>query len=173
MNGSSEEIAAAVLEPHFDAVRDVYCQYGDGELQRLSKVRFVVDKSIHNSPRHFAATRDDGLLMLFAPQFIDLPEETLVAILAHEFGHAADFLFPARFVTTGTKKAIWASDDQLDTKQFRGWQRIWEQRNRDQIEQSADSIAYEVTGRPIKYDFVDSCLLQRFNRGMERPLGLR
>jgi len=172
----NDEIAATVIAPHFDAVRDVFLGFDpepDFSFVRLEKLKFVIDPKMHDKPRHFAATRDDGLLMLFAPQIVDLDVETLVAIIAHEFGHALDFLYPARFYTPadGPARASWIEERNVDTRAFRAWSKLWEDRNRDQVEWAADGIAELVTGQHITY--CGSCVLQCFGGGIERPKGLR
>lgn len=118
----TEEVAAAVLEPHFDAVRDAFASFEPEPgrpLHELAKVKFVIDPAIHNTDRHFAATREDGKLMLFAPEFVGLPVETMVAILAHEFGHAADFTYRSRWRTglTGPGAAQWVTEAERSS----GW----------------------------------------------------
>lgn len=183
---SREEIVAAVLQPHFAAVRDVFASFPPAPgvtLGKLHKTRFIIDPKIRRGGtklpgcdcRHFAACRDDGLLMLFAPEFIELPTETLVAILAHEFGHAADHAYPAHWYMPGAgpARAIWIGQE--DTKRHRAWQRVWRDRNssdrRDQIEWAADGIAEAITGKSIGY--CGDCMLQCFDAGAERPEGLR
>lgn len=172
----SHESTALVIKPYFDAARDVFssCEIEPGfTLSRLAKVKFIVDPKIHNKPRHFAATMDDGLLMMFAPQFVELPVETLVAIITHEFGHAADFVYPARWYTpsNGPSKASWIESGGVDTRAFRLWTKLWEDRGRDQVEWAADGIAQAVTGKHLVYG--GDCMLQRFSQGVERPKGLR
>jgi hypothetical protein len=192
------EVAAAILQPHFDAVRDVFVAYEPGVstevggrvlrprgLVKLAKTKFVIDPKIRDTRRHFAATRDDGLLMMFAPEFVDLPMDTVVAVICHEFGHAADFAYPARWLMPpdGPGCAVWIDDP--DVKPARQWRTLWRQRNdlagkrdktktcehaRDQIEWAADGIAEAVTGKRVGY--CGDCLLQCF-RGEERPAGLR
>lgn len=184
MRVSTEEMAASVLLPHFDAVRDIYVAFSPEPgvtLGRAAKVRFVIDEKFHDKPRHFAATTEDGLRMYFAPQIVDLDEERVVAIIAHEFGHAVDFLYPHRWITApdGPGPARWVSTD--DEERFRRsirlhgeryeWPRLWRERNADQIEWAADGIAEAVTGKKILYS--GKCVLQNFSRGIERPVGLR
>lgn len=176
MRISREEIAASVILPHFHAVRDVFCGFEPEpgqSLSRLGKVKFIIDPDIRDKPRHFAATRDDGYLMMFAPEFVDLEFETVVAILTHEFGHAADFVYPGRWVTApdGPQKAHWVRSSDLETKSFRRWRKFWEDRGRDQVEWAADGIAESVTGKRIEY--CGDCVLQCFHGGIKRPKGLR
>jgi hypothetical protein len=185
------QIAAAVLEPHFDAVKDTFVEFEPepGEsLSTLRRTRFVVDSSVHDTPRHFAKCRDDGLLIKLAPQSVTLDLETLTAILVHEFGHAADFAYPARWVSAKGHPAAWVGEggswhydsqgnarwreDRGDeAKRIRRWQQLWHERSDDQVEWSADSIALAVTGLRVSY--CGPCMLQCFEGGQGRPKGLR
>lgn len=194
------EIEATILEPHFDAVRDVFASFvPPGEVERLSRVdrvQFVIDPKMHDTERHFAATRTDGLLMMYAPQFVDLPLDTMVAILSHEFGHAIDMLYPGAWTwpLDGSGKSHWvgqssdvrasawrmmfgsrkaksrtAADDEAPAV---NWMKAWESRSDDSIEWAADGICEAVTGKRPKY--CGKCLLQSFSGcGVERPAGLR
>ena len=167
------EVAAAVLEPHFFAVRDAFLEFEPEEgrpLSRLKRTRMVVDPSVHDSPRHFAAARDDGLLILLAPEAASLELESLVAILVHEFGHAADFAYPANWIMVRRgEPAVWIGD--RTDKPARKWRRMWSQRSDDQMEWAADSIAEAVTG--MKVEYCGPCMLQCFSGGKSRPAGLR
>jgi hypothetical protein len=175
MPSAAVELAASVVQPHFDAVRDVFLEHtpAPGEtLGMLARTRFEIDTEIHDSRRHFAATRDDGLLMMFAPGIVDLDLETLAAILAHEFGHATDFLYPARWLTPmdGPGKAAWipvGTPPKLSAR----WSKLWKDRTRDQVEWAADGIGEAVTGKPIRY--CGNLLLQCFTGTKERPRWLR
>jgi hypothetical protein len=170
------ELAAAVLEPHFDAVRDVFSDFcpneGDVSLSKLRKVKLIVDSSVRDSPRHYAACRTDGKYIILAPQAAELPLEQLVAIISHEFGHAADFSYPACWVTPerGDEQAIWIGDREED-RYTRKWFKLWNQRSDEQVEIAADSIAYTITGMPITY--CGPCMIQCFSGTMSRPKGLR
>lgn len=185
------EVAAAVLEPHFDAVRDTFADFEPepGErLQKLRKTRLVVDADVHDTPRHYAMCRDDGLLIKVAPESLALELGTLTAILVHEFGHAADFAYPARWVPQKGRPASWVSEGgswHRDAKgkpewreetgkgarRVRRWQQLWHERSDDQIEWSADSIAFAVTGMRVRY--CGPCMLQCFSGAQGRPRGLR
>lgn len=194
------EVEATILEPHFDAVRDVFASFvppGEAErLHRLDKVKFVIDPGAHDTDRHFAATRTDGLLMTYAPEFVDLPLDTMVAILSHEFGHAVDMLYPGAWTwpfdkagsshwigeSPNAKATAWraafgskraksrtASDDEAPAA---NWMRAWEDRSGDSIEWAADGICEAVTGKRPRY--CGPCMLQSFkNCGVARPAGLR
>ena len=160
--------AYAVLEPYFVAMREIYIGVG---LTRTKRTGLYVAPWVHDSPRHFAACRDDGLALVLAPEAAELPEPTLVAILGHEFGHATDFLYPAEFVL-GTERAVHRrARDDGDDVQWARWAKAWDKRDADVVEKTADGIAELVTGAPIGY--CGPCLLQAFNRGVARPQGLR
>lgn len=166
-----DEIAYAIIEPHYDAVRDEYVEHvlPDGtRLERLKKTRLLVDASVRDSPRHYAACRDDGLLIVIAPQAADLALESLVALLCHEFGHAADFLYPSRWACTRNRPAEWLAESARKMTRHR---RNWADRTDDQIEWDADAIARAVTGRAIQY--CGPCRVQCFAGGVARPAGLR
>ena len=180
-------MAAAVLEPHFDAVRDVFVEFEPEpafKLDALRRTRMVVDYKAHDTDRHYAMCRDDGLLIKMAPEAVDLNLKTLTAIIAHEFGHAADFAYPGRWVPTKGRRAAWIGEggswrngewrpeSGKSGKRIRTWQRLWHERDDDQVEWGADSIAYAVTGMKIRY--CGPCMLQCFDAaGSARPRGLR
>ncbi len=169
-----DEVAAVILEPHFDAVRDTFvefCPEPGKQLAKLKRTRFVVDPSVHDTDRHFAMCRDDGLLIRIAPEAAELPLENLVAILSHEFGHAADFAYPGKWVTPlrGAGDVVWLGS--RSDKPARKWRRLWEERNGDQVEWAADAIASTVTGVEIRY--CGPCVLQCFSGAQTRPAGLR
>lgn len=171
--GSNTEVAAAVLEPHFFAVRDAFIDFEvepGRNLSRLKRTRMVVDPGVHDSPRHFAQCREDGLLIKLAPEAADLPVETLVAILVHEFGHATDFAYPGNWVTPARgQDALWIGD--RTDKPARKWRRLWLERSDDQVEWAADAIATSVTGLEVQY--CGPCLVQCFSGGKPRPEELR
>lgn len=192
--------AATVLQPHFDAVRDVFSAYvpegASSPLSKLARVRFIVSEEMHDSERHFAATRTDGALMIFAPQIVDLPLESLVAILGHEFGHAADMAYPGCWTWPFDHAGLchWIGDEPADratawraafgSRSARSrnpgdddapaynWMRAWHDRSNDSVEWAADGICEAVTGRRPRY--CGPCLIQSFGAcGIERPAGLR
>lgn len=178
----NEELAATVIQPYFDAVRDVFAAFSpqpDETLEKLRDTRLVIDTRIFDGGRHFAACRDDGTVILLAPEARDLPERTLVPILGHEFGHAADFAYPARWAMIERgKPAVWLklakSRKGILTEEGRraaDYARIWRDRGQDEIEWSADAIAQAVLKKKIQY--CGPCLLQCFKGGVERPRGLR
>jgi hypothetical protein len=143
-----------------------------------------VDGSVHDDPRHFAACSEDGLSVVVAPQIVGLPQENLVAILSHELGHAADFLYPMRWQLCDGLLAEWEHPDweegpprAVDERTLYARRRQWEARAHDEVERTADAIAeraYLAVGTPrtIRYD--GPCLLQRFEAGVApRPRNLR
>lgn len=126
---------------------------------------------IHDSPRHFAACTDDGLQIYAAPELADLPDNVVLAIFAHEFGHATDFLYPAEFAR-GRDGAYRRDFGNVSERQVRAWITGWNNRDADAIEFAADAIAELVLGMPIGYQ--GPCQLQCFNCGEgRRPVGLR
>ena len=167
---ASEE-AASIVAPCFDAVRDVFVAYEPAagcRLELLEKTRLLIDDDVRDAERHFARCRTDGRQIELAPQAADLPIETLTAILSHEFGHAADFAYPAHFrLVARDRPAQWKPPTGRGAARK---VRAWEGRNDDQIEWAADAIAYLVTGRKIGY--CGPCMVQCFAGG-RRPTGLR
>lgn len=177
------EEALLILEPYFLAVQEAFVGAGLADTRR---VRLYVAPSMHDTPRHFAATRDDGTVILVAPEMVELPENTVAAIMAHEFGHAVDFLYPGEFVlgaerdtaqpqqlaANGSERTAVRRDRASFTDdQWVRWLKDWEKRDDDVVEFVADAIAEMVTGRAIGY--VGPCKLQAFDRGQARPQGLR
>jgi|GEM_PF-1610241 len=168
----NEAMAAMIITPSFDAVRDVYIENHAriGGAKDISKVSLRINPDRHDTERHFAACASNGKLIEIAPEGADLPLDTLTAILCHEFGHASDFLNPGcwEFVARD-KPARWVGDDD-DNKKRKAIQRRWMARSDDEVEWWADAIAYAVTGRRVGY--CGPCLLQCFD-GSLRPAGLR
>lgn len=175
-----QELGAAdallVLEPYFEAVQEIFCGRG---LARCERTRLVVDPDAHDTERHFAATRSDGLTIILAPVIARLPESNLAAIIAHEFGHAADFLYPTRFQIVDQRLAEWDHPDwsnararDQDDRAAVARMRQWDRRDDDEVERTADAIAEAMVGRPIYYN--GPCVLQSFEAGIRpRPVGLR
>jgi hypothetical protein len=174
-----KEETRAVIEPYFDAVRERFVEHG---LKRASRTKLDVSQRVHDSERHFAATRDDGMLVIVSPELGDLPEDQVVGILAHELGHAVDFLYPARFQMAMDELMDWPSASwseaarlakaEVDDKAVFNRVKQWEKREHDLVERTADAVASLVFGRPIRY--VGRCVLQSFERGVSpRPIGLR
>lgn len=168
-----DAMASVIIRPSFDAVRDVFCeahQKLDGA-KDMAVVELRIKDGIHDTDRHFAQCLTTGKRIELAPEGADLPLETLSAILAHEFGHASDFLHPGRWEFQGQgKPARWLNiDPESDAMQI--VYRRWLNRNDDEIEWWADAIAQAITGRHIGY--CGPCLLQCFEGGQKRPKGLR
>lgn len=160
--------ALRVVRPYFEAVREVYLAYG---LSALKRTELRVDPKMHDTPRHFAACRDDARLILVAPEIADLPVSTLLGILAHEFGHAADFAYAGEWALRH-RKVVRRDLEEAGDEQRRRWLGGWEARDDDAVELTADAIAELVTGERIGYQ--GPCLLQTLGGpGPRRPRGLR
>lgn len=195
------EWAHTILEPHFDAVRDQFAAFvpkgATHALTRLSRVRYVMQHDVHDTERHFAGTRTDGRLMVFAPQIVELPFQGAVAVIAHEFGHAADMAYPGAWTWPFDKAGLsyWVGESPAeraiawralfgssrarsrtphdDADPAVNWAKAWADRTDDQVEWAADGICEAVTGtRPL---YGGKCLIQCFTSGcgVERPAGLR
>jgi hypothetical protein len=156
-----------VLEPFFEEMRERFLGAG---IALIKRTRFYVAPWVHDSPRHFAACSESGLEIITAPEMVELNPEIVIGILAHELGHASDFLYPGEFLLTneGVRRRPRAEGD--DTQWVR-WIRSWEQRDEDVVERTADGVAELVTGSPIGY--VGPCKLECFCKGEARPQGLR
>lgn len=170
----TDEEAYAVLEPFFRETRLMFVEKG---LTRCRETKLVVEADAHDTARHFAGCSDDGQEIVVAPQLAQMPVDNVVAILAHEFGHAADFLYPARFlmadgelvhVFEGAKRV---SLENMDQRAAYNMRRQWERREASDVELTADAVANYVTGREIKYN--GPCMLQTYGPGTGRPRELR
>jgi hypothetical protein len=171
------EEAYAILEPYFLAVQERFVAEGAG---RTGDVQLEVAPWAHDAPRHFAATATTGSPVVVAPELAELPEETVLAILAHEFGHAVDYLYPGEYVLVddGELELVRlpptpAHDlgGQRGEQAYLARMRRWEHRDDDTVERTADAIAEYFTGHAIGY--CGPCSLQCFDRGVSRPKGLR
>lgn len=161
----SREEALAILEPYFIAVRTEFLQAG---LERIGGVHLRCSWDMHDSPRHFAACREDGSEILVAPELAELSYETVCAILAHECGHAVDFCYPGEFLLRNDR--LERAERSAQGKRWRHTLRGWKLRDEDAVEFTADAIAETVLGIPIGYR--GPCMLQSFG-GAPRPIGLR
>jgi hypothetical protein len=165
----SDEEAHLILSPYFEVVRD---RYVDAGLEHCARVRLVVDPKMHDTARHFAACQDDGKVILLAPELAELPEDAVLAICAHELGHAADFLYPGQFAMRGDDEpAAWRDPESMKPKHWHRWLRDWEARDADLVELSADAIAHFAMG--VRYGYRGPCLIQTFGVVSPRPVGLR
>jgi len=160
--------ALLILEPYFEAGQAAFAEAG---MPKVRRTRLYVAPWIHDSPRHFAACREDGLAVLVAPELVELPEETVGAILAHELGHAADFLYPGEFMLGREREAVRRNAEAFGEREWARWMRRWQRRDDDAVEMTADAIAELGVGRRIGY--LGPCQLQVFDRGLARPQGLR
>lgn len=164
----SDAEAFQLLEPLFEATREVFEAAG---LTAVRRVRLQVDRGMHDTARHFGGTREDGRLILLAPELVELPPENTTAIIAHEFGHATDFLYPGEFVLGPERVARRRPRESFEPEHWAKCVRDWAERDDDLVEYVADAVAELVTGRRIGY--TGPCRLQTFDRGRPRPAGLR
>lgn len=160
-------------------MEDIRRHYLIAGLDKVKATRWRVTPEARDHGRHFAFCRVDGLEIGFAPELVLLPFDTARGIIAHEFGHAADYLYPAQFlpgpggslhaVRVGTR-----SNDGVPPERYNQWRR----RDYDAIERTADAVAETVltkaTGAPVKIGYAGPCQLETLNAGVRpRPRGLR
>ncbi len=176
--------ALVILDPFFEAVREVFIGsemnlFGQSKMRR---VRVECAPWVHDKARHFAGATEDGRSILVTPELAELPELTVVAILAHEFGHAMDFAYPALFGWSpdglvhplkrgGRRPTMTMNDPKRQAQAATAAMRQWRDRDADTVERVADAIAEEITGRRVGYS--GPCRLQTLDAGMPRPAGLR
>lgn len=165
----SDEEAHLILEPYFLVVQERYCDSKLG-LELCAQTRLRVDRKMHDTARHFAACDSTGKQILLAPEMAELPEDTVLAIIAHELGHACDFLYPGQFLLRGEDApALRRLPD--STKHWQRGLRDWKNRDDDVVELTADAIAHYALG--VRYGYRGPCLIQTFGATRLRPVGLR
>lgn len=165
----SDEEALLILAPYFEAVQERYCQRG---LELCRNTRLRVDRKMHDTARHFAACDSTGKQILLAPEMVELPEDTVLAIVAHELGHACDFLYPGYFALRGeSEPALWREPSSMKSKHWHKWLKDWDRRDDDAVELTADAIAHFALG--VRYGYRGPCLIQTFGATRLRPVGLR
>jgi hypothetical protein len=173
------EQAQLIIEPYFLAVQELFIAHEMASLgqSKLRKTRIECSIDAADTARHFAGCDETGKLIVFAPQLVELQEETVLGILAHEFGHALDFAYPGQYslddeaVLSYRPNAPEPSTDARSAQARTAGLRQWRARDPDTVERTADEIAKHVTGRHIGY--LGPCLLQTLDEGRVRPLGLR
>lgn len=152
-------------------MRKVFVEAGLATLKRTRLVCAPLDRS---NPRHFAGCAESADRIYVVPEITSLPDETLVAILSHEFGHAADFAYPAHWVLVEGELLEQVSVGEGREAYNRRMQ--WEARDHDSVERAADAIAewaYRIAGSPKRIAYAGPCLLQTFGMGARpRPAGL-
>jgi hypothetical protein len=145
----------------FERMRDAFVAAG---LERCAEVDWSIERpSKSHTRRHFASCRMDGLLVSVQTKLVLLEEEQQLGILAHELGHAADFLYPAELRVVRSVL--------LHREPSPRDERAWRGRDIDRLERDADGIARAVLGE--KRGYTGSCQLQTLGRGRYRPSGLR
>lgn len=170
------EDVRTIIEPYFRVVQAVFAAF-EGEHwgeSRVAKTRLKCSEDAHDTPRHFAGCLDDGSMIVVAPHAVDLPETTLLGILAHEFGHALDFCRPAElsvdplaFEARVRRLPTSAKKERVLSNRYRQWK----SRDDDAVERHADAIAELVTGASVGYS--GPCSLQTLGEPTARPWGLR
>jgi hypothetical protein len=173
----SEDEVFVLVEPYFEELRSFFGERlrEMGLPARTKNVELSIMPELHDSARHFAGCSDTGKLIAVAPEIVELPESTFLAILSHEFGHAIDFLFPGKFALVREEIEMFpeipkGEDRRLDEARM-ARSRQWHARDPYAVEKTADKIVELVTGNRIGY--LGPCRLQAINRGVPRPKDLR
>lgn len=199
-NPLTSEDGQAILEAYFSIVREAFIERG---LAFVRDTEFEVRDWVHDSPRHYAATTEDGRLVIAAPELALLPPETIEAILAHEFGHVTDYRYPGEWrladdelvrlpripkrLLDHHRARIEKTEDELGARSSRqrredkaGLQASQTASARLQAWMNRDPDTVEFTADAIaehvtgrKIGYCGPCLLQCFDRGRRRPRGLR
>ena len=176
------EAALAVLHSYFKAAQEEFGKFERDRLGGKRSARVILECAPWDElpedwgVRNYAATSEDGRTILVAPELVELPPDSVAAIMAHEFGHALDYLYPGRLLVARGELLSFEDarggdeqGDQARLARMLQWKRIHE--DRDAVENTADQIASAVLGREIRY--AGPCLLQTFARAAARPKGLR
>jgi len=149
-----------VLAPFYSEIRSLYVEEG---FARVSKTRLLVNKDLPGmlraagvpvpAPERLRAVcRNDGTQISAAPILADEPVSRVVAILAHELGHAVDFSYPGRFLWLEgalVETNAWEADP--EERAVYNTLQQWHQRPDHAVERTADALAELVTGREVWY----------------------
>lgn len=193
----TEGQARQVLRKYVDEARARYAHIGAD----LKRTRVEVTHEAGGHSRHLAGCSEDGLHVIFAPELALMPEASIRAIVHHEFGHAADFTYPARWVMTRDGMRLLPVEDAAyrwvrgrtgkdgrvledEYRRVNGGPRPehmatltprmiadWRSRDAHAVEVAADLLAQTALGERIGY--AGPCLLQTVGEGIARPPWLR
>lgn len=167
----------ATLRDAAEHIRRIYIERGADKV-KATKVR--VEDWIRDKPRHFAACKTDGRLIVLASELALLPPKTMGAIIAHEFGHATDFFYPGSFMLDPRGELVVRPQGMRSNQSLpRGVMERWDIRDPDSVEKTADRIAERIMG--VKIGYCGPCNLQTMLMGTTdesgckypRPIGLR
>lgn len=170
VGGLDHKTALLIIEPYYQAVQEQFMERG---LSLCKQTRLESRDDVRDTPRHYAGCRDDGkLIVVCAPSMADLDESMVLAILAHELGHAADFLYPGRWKLLDSGALEDCAREDTHAARWGKWVSSWSRRPHDVVERTADAVASLVLGVPIGYSG-PSCLQTLKPGHPPRPEGLR
>lgn len=173
----SDRQKKAILLQSAEEIRKAFLR-ADAEKVAHTKIR--VEDWVRDTPRHFAACRNDGSLIVLASDLALLPAKTFAAIIAHEFGHATDFAYPGSFLLSNRGDLVVRPQGRRSNQSVpREVLERWEKRSSDDVETTADRIAERIMG--IQIGYCGPCNLQTMLTGAPedaschptRPRGLR
>jgi len=173
----SDRQKKAILLQSAEEIRKVFLR---AEADKVAHTKIRVEDWVRDSPRHFAACRNDGSLIVLASDLALLPAKTFAAIIAHEFGHATDFSYPGSFLLSNKGELVVRPQGRRSNQSVsRDVLERWESRSSDEVETTADRIAERIMGIHIGY--CGPCNLQTMLTGSpdeaschtSRPRGLR
>lgn len=160
-----------MAEPYWDEVVESFKSAGFAEPSHVSRIVFTDE--VRDSCRHFAAMRMDGKLLYLSPEIVEMPEETILGIMAHEAGHAVDLQNPG--IYWFRRQALLVSEplDRLTSRELKKLMDAWHDRSDEEVERVADALAEQAMGLRMGYVGKPGCLVQALGRGKKRPPGLR
>ena len=132
-----------------------------GRIDSPSLAAFVIDESMHDSPRHFAGCRLDGHEVRVASCLASLPNDVILGVLAHEAGHVEDFRSPDLYGLSGGKLHVYKASQR-------------HRRSSHETEVVADKIAALGMGERVGYVKLDGIgWIQCLGSGVARPKTLK
>lgn len=159
----------STLRESAELVRKIFVDRG---ADKVSRTKVKIEDWVRDKPRHFAACKTTGDLIVLASELALQPPKVMTAIIAHEFGHATDFFYPGSFLIQPNGQISVRPQGMRSNQSLpRGVMSYWEQRSSDDIERTADRIAERVMG--VKIGYCGPCNLQSFMHETPDEVGFK